>query len=83
MMLMCPPDVDTGMHHTVGAAAPVNKMTISPGVPTTECKTFLQDRFEDTAVVRYTINRMNKRLICFLFHFGFKYLQLDANVDLR
>ena len=53
MMLMCPPDVDTDMHHTVGAAAPVDKMTISPGVPATECKKYLSDRFGDTAVIRY------------------------------
>ena len=52
MMLMCPPDVDTDMQHTVGAAVPVDKMTISPGVPATECKKYLSDRFGDTAVIR-------------------------------
>ena len=52
MMLMCPPAVDTVMHHTVGAAAPVDKMTISPGVPATECKHLLSDSFGDAPMIR-------------------------------
>ena len=51
-MLMCPPAVDTGMHHTVGAAAPVDKMTISPGVQATESKNLLSDSFGDAPMIR-------------------------------
>ena len=51
-MLMCPPAADTPLHHTVGCAAPVAKMTMSPGVPAKECKTLLSEKFGPATVIR-------------------------------
>ena len=55
MMVLCPMGVDTPMHYTRGSGAPVDKITVSPAVPSRECRMFLSNGLGNNSVLRYVV----------------------------